>query len=195
MIVPQMQQRWTGYSSEGSGSLLGAVLGARQAGVAERQAGVAERQASVSEENQKLKNKIFKDRINRIDDQNKYRQGLASQNINKNISDEAEANRDRLGKKYVKNMYNPQGWFGYINPYNPNLMDLWFNEEGRKADLREQFDKIAPKQSFEPNQNLIVPDNPNVTVDPYIINQYFNTPQLNRDRALDNAALFNLLGE
>jgi len=188
MNIPQMQQRWTGYSSEGSGSLLGAVLGARQASVSERQAGV-------SEENQKLKNKIFKDRINRIDDQNKYMQGLASQNINKNISDENEANRLRDKNKYVENMYNPQGWFGYINPYNRNLMDLWFNKEGRKADLEEQFDKLAPKQSFEPNQNLIVPNNPNVTVDPYIINQYYNTPQSNRDRALDNAALFNLLGE
>ena len=35
MNIPQMQQRWTGYSSEGSGSLLGAVLGARQMKLAE----------------------------------------------------------------------------------------------------------------------------------------------------------------
>ena len=42
MIVPQMQQRWTGYSSEGSRSLLDAVLGARKASANERQAAVNE---------------------------------------------------------------------------------------------------------------------------------------------------------
>jgi len=50
MIIPQMQQRWTGYSSEGSKNLLGAVLGARQAEVSERQASVAEAKQKLSQE-------------------------------------------------------------------------------------------------------------------------------------------------
>ena len=56
MIVPQMQQRWTGYSSEGSRSLLDGVLGARQASVNERQANVAER-------GQDLRDKYYDDQI------------------------------------------------------------------------------------------------------------------------------------
>ena len=50
MIVPQMQQRWTGYSSEGSRSLLSSVLGARQASVQERQAIVAEANQKLSQD-------------------------------------------------------------------------------------------------------------------------------------------------
>jgi len=37
MIIPQMQQRYTGYSSEGANNLLNAVMGARRASVMERQ--------------------------------------------------------------------------------------------------------------------------------------------------------------
>tara|TARA_Y100001963_G_scaffold93741_1_gene129150 strand:+ start:50 stop:571 length:522 start_codon:yes stop_codon:yes gene_type:complete len=49
MIVPQMQQRWTGYSSEGSRSLLDAVLGARKASVNERQAAVNEGNLAINQ--------------------------------------------------------------------------------------------------------------------------------------------------
>ena len=49
MIVPQMQQRWTGYSSEGSRSLLDAVLGARKASANERQAAVNEGNLAINQ--------------------------------------------------------------------------------------------------------------------------------------------------
>lgn len=42
MIIPQMQQRYTGYSSEGANNLLNAVMGARRASVMERQQAVNE---------------------------------------------------------------------------------------------------------------------------------------------------------
>lgn len=42
MIVPQMQQRYTGYSSEGVSNLLSAVMGARRAAIMERQQAVNE---------------------------------------------------------------------------------------------------------------------------------------------------------
>lgn len=170
MIVPQMQQRWTGYSSEGSGNLLNAVLGARQ--------------ASVSEANQQLKEGMFSDQIAVRKAKAKLKKGQSVQKINKLISDEGEVDRNRLRNKYIKDTtgfwHSPFRWI--------------FDRENFIAEHGDEFDKMAPRQKFVPDVSQIIGQDENVSIDPSQVGQYIDTESTDAQNLLD-LMMLNQLGE
>ena len=176
MIVPQMQQRWTGYSSEGSGSLLEGVLGARQASVAERQAKVAEERQDLTEE-------VFADKIALRKARAKLAKGQSVQKINRLISDDSEAERQRYRNEYINKTtgfwHQPWRW-------------LW-DKEGVIAEHGLEFDKMAPRQIFQPNIEQIIGDDENVSSDPSQVGQYMNTESSDAQNLLD-IMMLNQLG-
>tara|TARA_R100001082_G_scaffold68347_1_gene38727 strand:+ start:2105 stop:2638 length:534 start_codon:yes stop_codon:yes gene_type:complete len=177
MIVPQMQQRWTGYSSEGSRSLLDGVLGARQASVNERQAGV-------SEANQQLKEGMFADQIALRKAKAKLKKGQSVQKINKLISDEGEVDRDRWKKKWVK---NKTGFLHHPWRY------IW-DREGLIAEHQDEFDSLVPRQKFAPDISQIIGQDENVSIDPSQVGQYIDTESMDAQSLLD-LIMLNQLGE
>ena len=177
MIVPQMQQRWTGYSSEGSRSLLDGVLGARQASVNERQANVAER-------GQDLRDKYYEDQIAVRKAKAKLKKGQSVQKINRLISDDSEAERQRLRTEYINRTtgfwHQPWRW-------------MW-DREGVKAEHGLEFDRMAPRQIFQPDMEQIIGSDENVAPDPSQVGQYLNTESSDAQTLLDMMMLNQLGG-
>jgi len=171
MNIPQMQQRWTGYSSEGSGSLLGAVLGARQASVAER--------------GQDLRDKYYDDQIAVRKAKAKLKKGQSVQRVNKLISDDSEAERQRLRTEYINKStgfwQQPWSW-------------MW-NREGVKTEHGLEFDKMAPRQIFQPDMEQIIGSDENVAPDPSQVGQYLNTESSDAQTLLDMMMLNQLGGQ
>jgi len=176
MVVPQMQQRWTGYSSEGSRSLLDGVLGARQASVSERQARVAEERQDLTEE-------VFADKIALRKARAKLKKGQSVQKINRLISDDSEAERQRLRTEYINRTtgfwHQPWSW-------------MW-DREGVKAEHGLEFDRMAPRQIFQPDMEQIIGDDENVSSDPSQVGQYMNTESSDSQNLLD-IMMLNQLG-
>ena len=147
----------------------------------------------------RLADQAYRDRVFALSNQLrqddvKYRRGLAVEGINKAITKENEADRKRNQEKYVENKFNPQGAFGYINPYNPNIGDLYFNREGRRADLAEEFNELAPKQSYSPDMQRLIGSSPDVApADINQILQYIPQQQAQNTNFL-NMLMLNQLG-
>tara|TARA_R110002050_G_scaffold223463_1_gene359359 strand:- start:1119 stop:1694 length:576 start_codon:yes stop_codon:yes gene_type:complete len=180
MNIPQMQQRWTGYSSEGSGSLLGAVLGARQASVSERQAGVAEA-------NQKLKDRIFKDRIGVRRSQNKADKGIATYKINQGILKENAAEQNKYRNEYIDS-----GSKFFSDPWN-----YIFNQEKYKANREKEFDELVGSLGTNNlDQNQLIPLDPDASVNPNQVENMYRQSQMPESemRSLLDLMLLNGMG-
>jgi len=142
MVVPQMQQRWTGYSSEGSRSLLDAVLGARQASVSERQAGVAEGGLAVDQGtlaiNQAREGRAQTD----WDKRNKMFEELDSFIKAKTLKGEAEGDYTRRANQ-ATNLDGASGWYSFlqrINDWNP------LTESAEERGAREAGRHLIPDE-------------------------------------------------
>ena len=180
---------YTDFRSEAP-DLLGAVM-------QKRNMDLQERQVKVNEDAQILNRDRFTDTTERMDAQNKYYQGLAKEKANIKRAEESEAMRNRFRNEYIANKMDPSG-LGRFNIFQPTTMwDLWMNQSGRKADLGREFDELSPEQTYEPESNLIFPNNPNVTINPNDVGQYMNTPQTDKDNlfslTLDQSADPNMI--
>jgi len=112
MIVPQMQQRYTGYSSEGSNNLLSAVMGARRASVMERQ-------QAINDEIEKRNKADYERRIEAGKQLGAYRkaQATAVEKQTKIKEDRTQAGAYNAPSK----MYNVLQFINdYINPLAPS---------------------------------------------------------------------------
>mgnify|MGYP003143403466 CR=1 FL=1 len=178
MIVPNMQTRFTGYNARGTENLLNAVMQKRQQDITQDMANAANQlkregfqlqrdlakdandltsqglaqakeinDARIREMEQRaqarLADQAYRDRVfdlsNQIrQDEVKYKRGLAVEGINKAISKESEADRQREKTKYIENTMK--------NPFNRKS----------KAELGVEFDKIAPKQPYQPDMSRLI---------------------------------------
>jgi len=178
MIVPNMQTRFTGYNARGTENLLNAVMQKRQQDITQDMANAANQlkregfqlqrdlakdandltsqglaqakeinDARIREMEQRaqarLADQAYRDRVfdlsNQIrQDEVKYKRGLAVEGINKAISKESEADRQREKTKYIENTMK--------NPFNRKS----------KAELGVEFDKIAPKQLYQPDMSRLI---------------------------------------
>ena len=178
MIVPNMQTRFTGYNARGTENLLNAVMQKRQQDITLDMANAANQlkregfqlqrdlakdandltsqglaqakeinDARIKEmqdrANARLADQNYRDRVfdlsNQLrQDEVKYRRGLAVEGINKAITKESEADRQRNRTKYIENTMK--------NPFNTKS----------EAELGEEFDKLAPKQPYQPDMGRLI---------------------------------------
>ena len=191
MIVPNMQTRFTGYNARGTENLLNAVMQKRQQDITQDMANAANQlkregfqlqrdlakdrndltsqglaqakeinDARIREMEQRaqarLADQAYRDRVfnlsNQIrQDEVKYKRGLAVEGINRAISKESEADRQREKTKYIESTMK--------NPLNRKT----------KAELGVEFDKIAPKQQYQPDMSRLIGSSSDVA--PANINQ------------------------
>ena len=112
MIIPQMQQRYTGYSSEGANNLLNAVMGARRASVMERQ-------QAINDEIEKRNKADYERRIEAGKQLGAYRkaQATAIEKQTKIKQDRTQAGAYNAPSK----LYNVAQWFNdNLNPFAPS---------------------------------------------------------------------------
>ena len=93
--------------------------------------------------NQRLADQDYRDRVFALSnqlrqDEVKYKRGLAVEGINRAISEESEADRQRNRTKYIENMKK--------NPFNTKS----------EVDLGKMFDELAPKQPYQPDMSRLV---------------------------------------
>jgi hypothetical protein len=178
MIVPNMQTRFTGYNARGTENLLNAVMQKRQQDITVDMANAANQlrregyqlqrdlakdandltsqglaqakeinDARIKEmqdrANARLADQAYRDRVFALSnqlrqDEVKYKKGLAVEGINKAISNESEANRQREKTKYIENAIK--------NPFNRKSKD----------ELGIEFDKLAPKQPYQPDMSRLI---------------------------------------
>ena len=178
MIVPNMQTRFTGYNARGTENLLNAVMQKRQQDITVDMANAANQlkkegfqlqrdlakdsndltsqglaqakeinDARIREMEQRaqarLADQAYRDRVfdlsNQLrQDEVKYKRGLAVEGINRAISKESEADRQREKTKYIENTMK--------NPFNRKS----------EAELGVEFDKIAPKQPYQPDMSRLI---------------------------------------
>ena len=135
MIVPQMQQRWTGYSSEGSRSLLDAVLGARKASANERQAAVNEGNLAI---NQAREGRMQTD----WDKRNKMFDELCSFIEAKQKKKEAEIDFMRR-RNQAENLDGASPWYRALQW----MVDKnWFTESAAERGSREAGRHLIPDE-------------------------------------------------
>ena len=184
MIVPNMQTRFTGYNSQGTGNLLNAVMQKRQQDITEDMAAASRKlaregyelqrdlakdrndltsqglsqqkdmnDAQIQDLNSRIQQRVadnsYRDRVfdlsNQLrQDEVKYKKGLAIEGINKTISEEAGAERQRFKTEFIENTMK--------NPFNTKT----------EAELGVEFDKQAPEQKYQPNMERLIGNSPNV---------------------------------
>ena len=93
--------------------------------------------------NQRLADQAYRDRVFALSnqlrqDEVKYKRGLAVEGINRAISNENEADRQRNRTKYIENMKK--------NPFNTKS----------EVDLGKMFDELAPKQQYQPDMSRLI---------------------------------------
>tara|TARA_R100001015_G_C4635054_1_gene203300 strand:+ start:4885 stop:5553 length:669 start_codon:yes stop_codon:yes gene_type:complete len=93
--------------------------------------------------NQRLADQDYRDRVFALSnqlrqDEVKYKRGLAVEGINRAISEESEADRQRNKTKYIENMKK--------NPFNTKS----------EVDLGKMFDELAPKQPYQPDMSRLI---------------------------------------
>tara|TARA_R100001463_G_scaffold15278_1_gene39894 strand:- start:10260 stop:10922 length:663 start_codon:yes stop_codon:yes gene_type:complete len=214
MIVPNMQTRFTGYNSQGTGNLLNAVMQKRQQDITEDMAaasrklqregmqlqrdlaadrnsltsqGLAQQKdmndAQIKDLNnriqQRLADNAYRDKVFNLSNQLrqedvKYKKGLAVEGINKAISEEGEADRQRNKTKFIENSMK--------NPFNIKS----------EAELGVEFDKLAPEQKYEPNMERLIGSSPNVAPNSNV-GQMVPQDQRNQTNFL-NMLMLNQLG-
>lgn len=112
MIIPQMQQRYTGYSSEGANNLLSAVMGARRASVMERQ-------QTVNEEIEARNKADYERRIAAGKQRGAYSQA-EEKAMDKQVKIKQDKNQAQAYNAPSRT-YNALQWINdYINPFAPN---------------------------------------------------------------------------
>jgi len=175
MNIPQMQQRWTGYSSEGSGSLLGAVLGARQADVSERQAKVAERSQKLKEDYfaddiqlRKDQNKAYKDALSQLKSRNKIKGQVQDYYRNRDVFKKAEQSPWSLGTRGALSFldYIPgiglgtrlAGNLGYFDNLGGKHVEEYMGDVMNSEQLEDRFD--AQSGGVPIANDLVLPDMP-----------------------------------
>tara|TARA_R100001509_G_scaffold145363_1_gene101974 strand:+ start:3994 stop:4665 length:672 start_codon:yes stop_codon:yes gene_type:complete len=94
--------------------------------------------------NQRLADQAYRDRVFALSnqlrqDEVKYKRGLAVEGINRAISNENEADRQRNKTKYIENAKK--------NPLNQ------FKTED---ELGKMFDELAPKQQYQPDMSRLI---------------------------------------
>ncbi len=214
MIVPNMQTRFTGYNSQGTGNLLNAVMQKRQQDITEDMAaasrklaregyelqrdlakdrndlasqGLAQQkdmnEAQIKDLNnriqQRLADNTYRDRVfdlsNQLrQDEVKYKKGLAVEGINKAISEEAGANRQRSRTEYIEHSKS--------NPFN-------FKSD---TELGDEFDKLTPEQKYKPNMERLIGTSPNVAPSSNAV-QFVPQDEKNQTNFL-NMLMLNQLG-
>jgi len=163
MIIPQMQQRYTGYSSEGANNLLNAVMGARRASVMERQ-------QAVNEEIERRNREDYNRRVEAGKQAGAYRkaQTTAMEEQTKIKEDRTQAGAYNANSK----MYNVLQFINdYINPLAPSRSTRARQESNSTERTRNN---PMPKQSDylgdEYYQNL-------PTLSPEQYNTFYPQPQ------------------
>lgn len=96
-----------------------------------------------SKMNQRLADQNYRDKVFNLSnqlrqDEVKYKRGLAVEGINKAISKESEADRQRNKTKYIQSKKK--------NPFNRKT----------EAELGVEFDNLAPEQSYQPNMSRLI---------------------------------------
>lgn len=216
MIVPNMQTRFTGYDSRGTGNLLNAVMQKRQQDITVDMANAANQlrregyqlqrdlakdrndltaqglaqakemnDAQIrdleSRANQRIADQGYRDRVFNLSNQlrqeeAKYKKGLAVEGINKAISEESEADRQRNRTKYIENMKK--------NPFNTKS----------EVELGIMFDELAPKQPYQPNMERLIGSSSNIApADMNQLLQFVPQQQLLQTNFL-NMMMLNQLG-
>tara|TARA_B100001939_G_scaffold60476_2_gene49567 strand:- start:1600 stop:2268 length:669 start_codon:yes stop_codon:yes gene_type:complete len=129
----------------------------------------------------RLADQAYRDRVFALSNQLrqddvKYRRGLAVEGINKAITRENEADRQRNKTKYIENAIK--------NPFNTKT----------KAELGVEFDKQAPKQPYQPDMQRLIGSSPDVApADINQILQYIPQQQAQNTNFL-NMLMLNQLG-
>jgi hypothetical protein len=163
MIIPQMQQRYTGYSSEGANNLLNAVMGARRASVMERQ-------QAVNEEIERRNREDYNRRVEAGKQAGAYRkaQTTAMEEQTKIKEDRTQAGAYNANSK----LYNAAQWFNdNWNPFAPSQSSRARQESNS---IERTRNNPMPKQSDylgdEYYQNL-------PTLSPEQYNTFYPQPQ------------------
>jgi len=98
---------------------------------------------------QRLADNAYRDKVFNLSnqlrqDEVKYKKGLAVEGINKAISEEAGAKRQRSRTEFIEQSKS--------NPFNYKS----------DTELGEEFDKLAPEQKYQPNMERLIGTSPNV---------------------------------
>tara|TARA_R100001443_G_scaffold256_2_gene1001 strand:+ start:7633 stop:8253 length:621 start_codon:yes stop_codon:yes gene_type:complete len=183
MIIPQMQQRWTGYSSEGSRSLLDGVLGARRAEIAERDLAIRQKEADarlakLNYDMDKDKKTIAatKEAYTQLSGRSKQKEAIQDfrRNIDKGVK--AEQNPLSMGFKGLLDMatkfqISPHVQLGRYGASKLGLLD---NLGGKT--LGEWYGDYSDTEGLEDRLTEEAGGLP--TLNPLVINPYLNDPQL-----------------
>jgi hypothetical protein len=234
MIVPNMQTRFTGYRSDGTGNLLNAAMAKRQQDIGEdlgnaanelrrqqleinrqanrdlddfRRGTLANDRARIDAliENNRQAQLLARDKYNegirRYNDQagfrdmlddrsedirldtNEYKRGIAAELIKKALTSDLEAGRQGERTKFIE---------GRMSTIGNQIRDLIGLGSYRRADLGAEFDRIAPKQRYVPNIEMLLGGSPNVSIDSFFPQSLFSTPQLDRRNLLGLATMMNM---